>query len=637
MTFSTLPSLRGGSSAAILRVFGARPFHTDGELLALAFAGDGGLWSVEDPGVLRRWDVSARAQTAWHALDDPAPGWAFGPGAALAVSASDEIILWDVSAGKPVGTWPASSWVTAVAFGRSADVLVTGHEDGSIRLWDASRGEAVRVLESHDHSISALAFSPDGRRLASADEGRVIHIWDAASGAQLGTLTGHTDRIPALVWHPDGTRLVSAGWDTTARVWDVATFEPIILLNGHAGQVQALAFNPDGSRLACADSNSSVRVWDFAASRTVTVLPVQSTDVRCLAYSPDGRTLAAGGAEHVVHVWSANKDESEVEPADPMASRSGVAVSPDGARVAGLGAGTALRVWNINSGQPCLTLAGAGPLRTFAASPDGRWYAASRDVGDGPDQWNARVLPNSKEPRTTVGLWDARDGSKVATLEGQRAPVTVLAFSHDSQTLATAGFLSSDVWLWHVPQGEVALLLPGVTEGCSVEALAFQPQGRLLAIGGVDWMQTGGSDGQVFLWDLAGREVVRTLPGGVTGLSFHPNGRRLAVITLTHAVQVFDVATGDLEIELIGHLAAVTAVTYSPGGRWLASASDDRTVRLWDADTGVEQGVTEFDTQVKSLAFTPDGRRLVTGNASTSCYLLDVGQFVQQWTAVARQ
>jgi WD40 repeat protein len=627
---STLPPPRGASSAAILRIFGARPFHTDGELLALAFASDGSLLSVEDPGVLRQWDLTARKQTAWRPLGDPASLWAFGPGAKMAVSGSDELTLWDVAEGKTLGAWPAPSWVTAVAFPPTGKLLATGHDDASVCLWDANRGEEVAVLQGHAQSVSALAFSPDGKRLASAGEDRVVHVWDVSSGDLIGSLPGHTDRIPALAWHPDGRHLVSAGWDTTARVWDVATFEPVILLNGHVGQVQALAFSPDGKRLACADSGCSVRIWDFATKRMQSVLPVQSTELRCLAFSPSGQTLVAGGAEHVVHVWGAKGEGGEVEPSDPMASRTCVAASPDGSRIASLAAGTALRVWHVESGHSAVVLDEAGPLRAFAASPNGRWLAGSRDVGDGPDQWNARVRPGTNEPRATVGLWDAHSGVKVATFDGQRAPVTALVFSPDSRTLATGGFLSSDVWLWHVPSGEPALLLPAVTEACSVEALAFQPQGWLLAIAGVDWMQSGDTDGQVFLWDLAEREIVRTLPVGAAALSFHPNGRRLALAALTQSVSVFDVTTGELEIELIGHVGAVTSVVYSPGGRWIASASDDRTVRLWDGQTGLEQGVAEFDTQVKALAFTPDGRRLLTGNASTSCYLLDVGQFLQQ-------
>ena len=630
MTPSTLPPPRGASSAAILRIFGARPFHTDGELLALAFAGDGSLWSMEEPGVLRHWDLAARQQTTWRALEDPAPLWAFAPRARLAVSGSDELTLWDPVEGKTIGAWLAHSWVTAVAFPPSGRLLASGHDDGSVALWEFDQGEAVLLLEGHAQSVSALAFSPDGQRLASAGEDRVIHIWDVSSGELIGSLPGHTDRIPALAWHPDGRYLVSAGWDTTARVWDTTKFVPVILLNGHVGQVHALAFSPDGQRLACADSDCSVRIWDFATKRIQSVLPVQSSELRCLTFSPDGQTLVAGGAEHVMHVWDARSAGSEGEPCDPMASRTCVAVSPDGSSVAGLGMGTSLRVWHADSGRQAVELTEAGSLRAFAASPNGRWYAGSRDIGDGPDQWNARVRPGTKEPRSTVCLWDAHSGAKVLTFEGQRAPVTALAFAPDSRTLASGGFLSSDVWLWHVPSGEAALLLPGVTEVCSVEALAFQPQGRLLAIAGVDWMQTGELDGQVFLWDLAEREIVRTLPTGAVAVSFHPSGRRLAVAALTHSVSVFDVNTGDLEIELIGHLGAVTAVAYSPGGRWIASASDDRTVRLWDGETGLEQGVTEFDTQVKALAFTPDGRRLLTGNASTSCYLLDVGQFLQQ-------
>jgi WD40 repeat protein len=626
----TLPSSRGGSSAAVLRVLGARPFHTDGELLALSFAADGGLWSIEEPGVLRRWDPIERRQTAWHALDEPATLWVFSPGANLAAAGSDEVTLWDVPAGERLATLPVPSWVTAIAFPPTRGLLATGHDDATVRLWDLEHGEVVRILAGHERSVSALAFSPDGSRLASAGEDRAIRIWEVANGEFLGVLRGHTDRVPGLAWHPDGMRLVSAGWDTTARVWSLRNYEPQILLNGHAGQVQALAFSSDGSQLACADSDNTVRVWDFATNRTLAVHPARAGEVRCLAFSPDGQQLASGGAGHIVHLWDANAAGDEGETVDPMASRTGVAVSPDGARVASLGAGTSLRVWETSSGQPAVSLHESGPLRAFASSPDGRWYAGSRDVGDGPDQWNGRVRFNTREPRTTVCLWNALTGAKVSTLDGQRAPVTALAFSPDSQTVATGGFLSSDVWMWHVPSGEPKLLLPAVTEACSVEALAFQPQGRLLAIAGIDWMPTGGSDGQIFLWDIGLRDVVRTLPGGAVSLAFHPNGRRLAVATLVQTIHIFDLSTGEMESELAGHVDAVTSVAYSPGGQWIASSSDDRTVRLWDAETGLERGMAEFDTQVKALAFTPDGRRLVTGNGSTSCYLLDVGQFVQQ-------
>ena len=53
-----------------LQVFGDPQLHTDGDLLALTFAPDGTLWSVEEPGVLRHWNVAARRQIGFHALEE---------------------------------------------------------------------------------------------------------------------------------------------------------------------------------------------------------------------------------------------------------------------------------------------------------------------------------------------------------------------------------------------------------------------------------------------------------------------------------------------------------------------------------------------------------------------------------------
>jgi WD40 repeat protein len=618
-------------------VFGARPFHTDGDLLALAFAPNGDLWSVEDPGVLRRWHVAGQQQLDWFPLEEVATLWCFSPDARLVAAASDELTVWDVPTGDLRETWshPASSWITAIAFrpperalppsgGRGrlvSHVLAAGDDDGIVRLWDWANQEELLRIPGHKKAVSALAFSLDGCFLATAGEEKVIHIWEVESGQRVGTLRGHTDRIPALVWHPDGRRLVSAGWDTTARVWDTMTCQPIILLNSHDTQVQALAFNRDGSRLACADSADAIHVWDFARHRTIDVLHSPGAEARCLAFSPNGEWLVSGGVERAIRLWGGGGSSGDVHQADTLLTRTGVAVTAGG-RLASLGGGSALRVYDLASGEPALQLHEAASLRAFAGSADGKWFAASVAL---PEEEKASRHP----PLAKVALWDAATGRVQTWLEGQSGPVTAFAFAPDSESVASAGYQSSDVWLWKVPSGEAKLLIPGAVEGCSVEALAFHPHGRLLAVGGVDYLATGGTDGRIALWDVAGRRVVRHFESGVTALAFSPDGSRLAGTSLRRTVHIWDATTGDTVARLAGHTEAVTCVAFSPDGRLLVTGGDDRFVRLWDPIRGRQLGAAELDTQVKALAFAPDGQSLFTGNGNASSYQIELERLLE--------
>jgi WD40 repeat protein len=307
-----------------------------------------------------------------------------------------------------------------------------------------------------------------------------------------------------------------------------------------------------------------------------------------------------------------------------------VATSKDGRAVFVLGAGTELRSSDVASGEARAPLQKAGTLRAFAGSPDGKLIAASRALPGEPDAWHVPKLRRAESPKEMLGLWNAGTGKLVRILEGQKPPVTALAFSPDSTRLASGGFLSDDVWLWNVADGEPVLLIPEAAGGCAVEALAWHPNGKHLAVSGIDHLSTGGTDGKTGVWNVEGRHPIHWIPGGGVALAFHPRGHHLAIASLVQTVRVWDISEKESRraLELVGHLDAVTCVAYSPDGLLLATGSDDHSVRLWDAATGLPRGVADLDTQVKALCFSPDGKSLFTGNANTSCYQLDVARIV---------
>lgn len=576
--------------------FGEPRLHTDGDVLAVAFGKEGWLYSVEELGILRKWNPESGQQLGWYSLSDMETLWAFSADARVLASASDDLTIWDASSGRLLTSIPQPGWVTALAFATDAGFIATGHDDGSISYWDAPGHHAVfeKPLTYHKKPISAVSISPDGKWLAAAGEDKQISVWNLATGGYHGCLTGHTDRIPALAWHPSSAYLVSAGWDTSARVWDANTLQPVIILNTHASQVHALAFSPDGRWLATSDSSHTVHLWDFATKKTVHKFKVDGAEIRSLAFSKDGKQLASNG-DRIIHLWNptTGKPIGDIGPR-PLA-RTTVSVH-DGRLMSNAG-GNAVHVWDTATKKDVTTLKSDDPIHALAFSPDGKWIAGS--VGH------------------RIRLWDAT-GKFLADWEETDEPITTIAFSQDSKLLASGSAQGVSVWIWRVADGEPILLIPDALDGCSIESLAFHPDNNQIAAGGVDWMATGGSNGAVSLWNIVERAETTSFIEGATALAIHPSGDILATTTLDHAICLWDLQLKQLIQELIGHDGPVSCLAFSPDGKWLVSGSEDHTLRIWD-DKGREQMAMEVESQITSVTFAADGKHLYLGHSNTTC------------------
>jgi WD40 repeat protein len=101
--------------------------------------------------------------------------------------------------------------------------------------------------------------------------------------------------------------------------------------------------------------------------------------------------------------------------------------------------------------------------------------------------------------------------------------------------------------------------------------------------------------------------------GSTFGLSFSPDGRRLATSNSEGIAAIWDVATGQQILSLFGHTRPVFAVTFTPNGSHLATASGDGTVKIWDANSGEEILTLLGHTgSVFGVTISPDGTRLAT-------------------------
>jgi WD domain, G-beta repeat/NACHT domain/Pentapeptide repeats (8 copies) len=138
----------------------------------------------------------------------------------------------------------SASACNAIIWSPDGDWIASGHEGGSLRLWEVASGLEIQRLQGHQGSVRSVAFSPDGRLLASGAIDKPVRLWDVAVGREQAQLSGHQDQVWSVAFSPDSRLLASGAGDNTVRLWDVATGACYtILVHLPEGWV---AYTPDG-------------------------------------------------------------------------------------------------------------------------------------------------------------------------------------------------------------------------------------------------------------------------------------------------------------------------------------------------------------------------------------------------------
>ena len=508
---------------------------------------------------------------------------------------------------KDFSNWEIAKKTTNTAIAYSPDgrfiASGSGSTENSIRLWNVQSGEIINTLKGHTGTVWSIAYSPDGKVIASGSGDNSIRLWNAKSGKVIKTLIGHKSTVWSIAYSPDGKIIASGSEDSDIHLWDSQSFKLIKTLNGQHS-ISSIAYSPDGKFIASGSSfgYEAIRLWDAQSFELIKTLNSNIRGgVSTLAYSPDGKIIASGSANNKISFWNSQslKFIKAIEEDTDLSFSSSLAYSPDGKVIASGYIDGDIRLWNALSYETIKTIQGhTGSVYSIAYSPDGKVIA-------------------SGSIDSNIRLWNSQSGEIINTLSGQTSRVWSIAFSPDSKAISS-GSGDNDIRLWNAQSGEVIKSLKGHLG--SVLSVAYSPDGKVIA--------SGSSDNTIRLWNIESGKTIKTineLANPIQSITYSPDGKTIAT-SFGSTIQLRDAQSGEIiETFIRGHTSSIRAIAYSPDGKIIASGSYDKTIQLWNSQSGEKiKTLYGHSNAVLSISFSADGKVITSGSADSTIRLWDV-------------
>lgn len=479
----------------------------------------------------------------------------------------------------------------------------------SLKIFDTCTGKIIRTIETEGMFVLSPVISPDKRFVAATNE-KEINVWDFETGELLWNLTGHTARISGLTFSPDSSLLASCSLydEQSIKLWDMATGELERTLTGHEDNIYSVHFNSDGDFLISASHDGTVRLWNIADD-SCTTYEIGSSAFRDAVLSPDGKSIVAGGLERQLNVIFLNYGSQYVmvggRPYFIENGKKAITLCQNSFAFYDTASGKLIDMKDITKEGMIITL-----------SHDGKYVVTSHYLQDGSKEWMLRDIDSYSRLRT-LDRGHCIQSVDFSPIENIYVIVEDSIMIVDTETGHVLRSLIN-------PDNRSVVFSEGPYYGQRVLSgeAHFSKDGRYVFF---DYYSI------IDIWDVQQGVLVWTYSQSIMGVKnfcydIYPESMLFAAKDGGN-IKIWDIRKNELIHDIYAHVEDIMSLAFSPDGRWLVSAGMDKNIRIWDVETGElffglnslpYYGFEGENFELDKVMFSPDGHQIFCSSGITT-------------------
>lgn len=364
---------------------------------------------------------------------------------------------------------------------------------------------------------------------------------------------------------------------------------------GHTNRVNAASFSPDGRRVITGAGDNLVKLWDTETGMLLANLSGHKDGISTAMFSGEGNTLITADGNGLIKLWEAKNGKLKANMPGHDTIINMIEINAVGNRMVTASLDGTAKIWNLETRSILFSFQHDGEVLCAKFSPDGK-----------------KVVTTAMDE--TLRIFDAASGRLLYTFENETGGVFIAAsFSPDGKKILASSGTSGAATLLNAESGNmITNEIPNI-HGCPA---IFSPDGKKII--------TIDHDRNINILQAETRALISSIKdqgADIKMLKMTADGKMIIAIPEEEwEVKLFD-SSGRM-IPLVGHSNKLTDASFSNDGKKILTASQDGTVKIWDARTGaLLNTLSGYSITLNDANFSKDGSKIILACSDSTAKL----------------